>query len=122
MKNLGLFFILTLSLFSCSNDDENSNVTTKHITISNTETYTYNLGVAGFGFFDGAKIGQQTEHFEISEINRNATMVYTYKPEADFVGEDFVRLEVVSNSDINEFGPSFGNVSEIVEINFTVTP
>lgn len=107
-------------MFSCSNDDD-SNVTTKNITISNTKTYTYNLGVAGFVFFDGAKIGQQTEHFEISEVNRNETMIYTYKPEAGYLGKDFVRLEVITNSDIHDFGPSFGNTSEIVEIYFTVT-
>ena len=104
---------MTFSLFSCSNDDVN--VTTENVTISNSETYQYNLG--GFGDEEGVKISKQAEHYEISELNRSETIVYIYKPEEGFSGSDLVKIEIITGSD----GSSPGSVSKVVEINFNVT-
>lgn len=114
MKKIFLISILTFSLISCSNDDD-VNVTSENINISNTETYEYDLG--GFGDEDGARISKQAEHYEISELNRNETIVYIYKPAEGFTGSDLVKIEIITGSD----GSSPGNVSKIVEIKFNVT-
>jgi len=117
MKKLFLLFILITFLIStsCSNDDDaNPEVTILNITISNTETYSYNLGV--FGDEEGAGINIQAEHFEISETNRNPEteeINYNYKPEINYKGSDFV-----------EISRSYGWPNAIVSylrINFEVT-
>ena len=114
MKKVSIILILSIILFSCSKDDD-INVTTENISISNTETYEYDLG--GFGDEDGARISKQAEHFEISELNRNETIIYTYKPEEGFIGSDLVKIDIITGSD----GSSSGKVSKIVEIKFNVT-
>lgn len=43
MKKVSLILILTIILFSCGKDDDVT-VITENITISNTETYKYDLG------------------------------------------------------------------------------
>lgn len=114
MKTINLILILTILLFSCSNDDD-INVTTENITIANTETYEYDLG--GFGDEDGARISKQAEHYELSQLNRNETIIYTYKPQEGYLGSDKVKIEIITGSD----GASYGKVSKIVEINFNIT-
>lgn len=114
MKKVSLILILTIILFSCSKDDD-INVATENVNISNNETYEYDLG--GFGDEDGARISQQAEHFAVSELNRAETIVYKYKPEEGFVGADSVQIEIITGSD----GSSSGRVSRKVEIMFTVT-
>ncbi len=113
MRNAFLIFVLTMCMVSCSGDD--IDVTTENISLLNTETYEYDLGA--FGIEDGARISKQAEHYEISELNRNETIVYTYKPANGFTGSDQVRIEIITGSD----GASAGSVSSIVEIKFTVT-
>src|SRR5690554_4602418 len=114
MKKASIILILSIILFSCSKDDD-INITTENISITNTETYEYDLG--HFGIEEGARISKQAEHFEISELNRNETIVYTYKAEEGFVGSDLVKIEIITGSD----GSSSGKVSEIVVIKFNVT-
>ena len=113
MKNIFLVLVLSCSLFSCSSDDD-VNVTTENVSISNSEIYEYDLGA--FGDEDGARISKQAHHYEISELNRNAIIVYTYKPEEGFSGLDFVKIEITTGSD----GSGSGSVSKIIEIKFTV--
>jgi len=117
MKKLFLFFAL-ITFFvttSCSNDNNTSpEVTILNITISNTETYIYDLG--SFGDEDGAGIKIQPKHFEISETNRNSEtdqIIYTYQPELNYKGNDFV---VLSRS----YG--FPNpIVSLIRINFNIT-
>lgn len=114
MKKASFVLILSIILFSCSKDDE-VHVTTEHINISNTETYQYDLGQ--FGFEDGAIISKQAEHYELSELNRNETIIYTYKSQEGYLGSDKVKIEIITGSD----GSSSGKVSKIVEINFNIS-
>lgn len=114
MKKIFLILVLTLSLHSCSSDDD-VNVATENVNISKTETYEYDLG--GFGDEDGARISKQAGHYQISELNRNETIVYTYKPMKGFLGSDLVRIEIITGSD----GSSPGKVSKVVEIKFNIT-
>tara|TARA_R100001369_G_scaffold75871_4_gene104945 strand:+ start:1238 stop:1585 length:348 start_codon:yes stop_codon:yes gene_type:complete len=114
MKKICLIVGLTIIFFSCSKDDD-VNITKENISISNTEAYEYDLG--GFGDEDGARISQQAEHHEISELNRNETIIYTYKPKENFLGSDLVKIEIITGSD----GSSSGSVSKIVEIKFNIT-
>ena len=50
---------------------------------------------------DGAIIKTQAAHFEVSEINRNSntgySAIYSYKPKANYVGSDFVEIEILSD-------------------------
>lgn len=113
MKKAFLILVLTLSIASCSSDDVE--VVTENVSISNSETYTYDLG--DFGDEDGARIAKQAEHYQISEINRNETIVYTYKPANGYSGSDKVTIEIITGS----VDGSAVNVIRIVEIKFTVT-
>ncbi|MBU0473816.1 MAG: hypothetical protein KKF62_06590 [Bacteroidetes bacterium] len=48
---------------------------------------------------DGAIIKTQAEHFEVSEIKRNSNTdynaIYSYKPKVNYVGYDFVEIEIL---------------------------
>ncbi len=113
MRKAYLIIVLVFSLFSCSSDDVN--VSRENVNISNTESYEYDLGF--FGTEDGARISKQAEHYQISELNRNESIIYTYKPADGFLGSDLVKIEIITGSD----GSSSGKVSSIVEIIFNVT-
>ena len=116
MKKVSLILLLTIILFSCRKDDDVT-VITENITISNTETYKYDLG--GFGDEDGARISKQAEHYEISGLTRKDNIVYTYKPKEGFIGSDLVKIEIKTGSDGS--GSDTGKVTKIVQINFMVT-
>jgi len=113
MKKTFLILALIFSFYSCSSDDVN--VTTENVNISNLESYEYDLG--GFGDEDGARISKQAEHYVISELKRNETIVYTYKPEQGFYGSDLVKIDIITGSD----GSSSGSVSKVIEIKFNIT-
>jgi len=92
MKNLLLKSLLVITLIfsvSCSNDDEVRTTTlifTPTASISNSETLT---------------ILTQASNAEVSELRANETtgeVYYFYRPQAGFIGHDFVRL-------ITETGP-----------------
>ena len=114
MRSAFLILVLSFIFFSCSSDGD-LDVITEKVTISNTETYEYDLG--GFGDEDGAVISIQAKNFQISELIRKETIVYTYKSAEGFLGSDRVRIEIITGSD----GASSGKVSSIVEIIFNVT-
>lgn len=79
---------------------ESNTLETVSVSLKNTETYQYpTVG----GDEDGARISTQANHFSISEIRRNAetnwVAVYVYRPTADFVGSDYVEVEISTGSD-----------------------
>ena len=69
---------------------------------------------------DGAIIKTQAEHFEVSEINRNSSTgysaIFSYKPKANYVGYDFVEIEILPDAiPIDE-----PNIAKIVKIEFYI--
>ena len=89
-----------------------------NVTLKNTESYnrTFVLGDE-----EGAAIAVQAQHYEKSELVRdestNMNMEYRYKPTTDFVGNDYVILEIY----YNKTGESSSAYTEIERINFTIT-
>lgn len=88
------------------------------VTITNSEVYTYNTGIGGDE--EGASIIRQANHFEISDIIRNAdTMweaIYNYKAMSGFKGADYVELKLSRGSD----GASPPTDIEIIKIEFII--
>src|SRR5690606_35623360 len=95
MRKAFQIIFLIYSIASCSSDDVN--VITENVSITNNETYVYDLG--NFGDEDGVVISKQAEHYQISELIRNETIVYTYKPANGFSGFDNVKFEIITGSD-----------------------
>ena len=89
-----------------------------NVTLKNTESYSRTF-VSGDE--EGASIIVQAEHFEKSELVRdestNMNVEYRYKPTTDFVGNDYVVLEVY----YNKTGENSSAYTERVRINFTIT-
>ena len=120
MKKILLGLIIIGILISCNNDDDNSNteIITENITISNSENYEYDLG--GFGDEEGAGIKTQSEHFEISELERDfdtGQIIYKYKAETNYVGTEYVEITTGRGSD----GASPNTQNTIVKITFVIT-
>ncbi len=102
---------------SCSDDDTNTEVIAENVVISNTESFTYNLG--GFGDEEGASIRTQAGHFEVSELERDfnsGQVIYTYQPLAGYVGTDFVEISAARGSD----GASANTEITLVKITFNI--
>lgn len=96
---LSCLLILTLS---CDNNfDSNSDSSAITVTLNESETYEYRTGIGGDE--EGASIILQAEHFEISDIIRNADTqweaVYRYQPEPLFSGTDYVEIQLSTGSD-----------------------
>ncbi|MEZ4875645.1 MAG: hypothetical protein R2793_09430 [Flavobacteriaceae bacterium] len=105
MKNLFLKTLLIASFFlfiACSKDDEGKSTTlifTPSLSISNSETLTYDLG--NFGDKNLTSILSQAKNAELSELRIDETtgkVYYFYQPKAGFIGHDFIQL-------ITETGP-----------------
>jgi len=110
-----LVLLIFVSLFAACEEEPSYNEI--NVEISNSELYQYpTVG----GDEEGARIKTQAKHFEISEIRRSLetkyVATYTYKSKADFVGQDFVEIEILTGSD----GASAPTNSEIVKIIFTI--
>ncbi len=110
-----LLLLILISLTIACNDESSSRDI--NVEIRSSELYQYpTVG----GDEEGAIIKTQAKYFEISEIRRNAetnyVATYTYKSKADFVGQDFVEIEILTGSD----GASAPTNSEIVKIIFTI--
>lgn len=86
-------------------------------TIKNTDIYSYIFLV---GDEEGASIRVQATQYEISEIIRDESTgmnaEYRYKPIADFVGTDYVIIEIYQN----KTGEGVSDI-KTVKINFTIT-
>ena len=91
MKRLWLILFLSF-VFSCEDKDEYDKAI--QVEMKNSEIYKYKTGINGDE--EGARITKQAEHFEISEIIRNDTTkweaVYRYKPQGNYVGNDYVEI------------------------------
>ncbi|MXV37221.1 hypothetical protein GO491_00815 [Flavobacteriaceae bacterium Ap0902] len=136
MKNIILLFSISSLIFSCEHQkdkkvqsvqEQNMEPKTsgqiesapkvEHITIKNTETYVYNLG--GFGDEEGAFVGKEPKHAEVSEMSRDEKLIYilyTYKPTKGFVGADEVELVTMRGSSGDAYNPD----SEIIILKFNV--
>lgn len=119
IKKIILSLLCIWFLGSCSNDDGNNNeIKTENSTISNSDTYTYNLG--SFGFEEGANFQKQAKNFEISELVRTGLkneIIYKYKAKVNFIGTDYVEIWAGRGSD----GASPNTNVKIIKINITVT-
>lgn len=119
IKKIILSLLCIWFLGSCSNDDGNNNIIkTENSTISNSDTYTYNLG--SFGFEEGANFQKQAKNFEISELVRTglkSEIIYKYKAKVNFIGTDYVEIWAGRGSD----GASPNTNVKIIKINITVT-
>ena len=119
IKKIILSLLCIWFLGSCSNDDGNNNeIKTENSTISNSDTYTYNLG--SFGFEEGANFQKQAKNFEISELVRTglkSEIIYKYKAKVNFIGTDYVEIWAGRGSD----GASPNTTVKIIKIIITVT-
>ena len=119
IKKIILSLLCIWFLGSCSNDDGNNNeIKTENSTISNSDTYTYNLG--SFGFEEGANFQKQAKNFEISELVRTglkSEIIYKYKAKVKFIGTDYVEIWAGRGSD----GASPNTNVKIIKIIITVT-
>ncbi len=95
-----ILIMAVLAITGCEDNSATDDGSLRFV-ISNSEIFEYRTGITGDE--DGATIYQQAEHFAISEIRRNADTgyeaVYFYQSEADFVGNDYVELELSTGSD-----------------------
>ena len=118
IKKIILSLLCIWFLGSCSNDDGNNNeIKTENSTISNSDTYTYNLG--SFGFEEGANFQKQAKNFEISELVRTglkSEIIYKYKAKVNFIGTDYVEIWAGRGSD----GASPNTNVKIIKIIITV--
>lgn len=115
MKKIA-FLILVGFVMSCSKDSIEINV--ENVQLSKGEVYERNLGYFGFEG-DGPRIAKQAENFEISEIKATGfdEVIYTYKPQADFVGTDSVKIEILVGADGHNPPNS---VSRVINLNFEI--
>ena len=88
-----------------------------NVTLKNTESYSQTFVL---GDEEGASIKVQAQHYEKSELVRDEStdmnVQYRYKPATDFVGNDYVVLEVYYNK-TGEYSSAY---TEIVKFNFTI--
>ena len=110
-----LFLAICILLLTNCNKEEMENV---DVAINNSDDYEIDLMISGDE--EGATIQTQAQHFQKSELIRDAStnwsVVYKYEPLPNYTGTDFVEIETCSG------GESTGcsNV-ETVRINFTIT-
>ena len=116
----GLLLLISIAiLMSCNDTDDNAIGLFIRVdeTISNTDIFTYDLG--SFGDEEEASIITQAEHFEISELDRDAdlSITFTYKPQENYVGTDFIEIRTGRGSD----GASENTEITNVQISLTIT-
>ena len=89
-----------------------------NVTLKNTESYSRTFVL---GDEEGASIPVQAQHYETSELVRDAStnmnVEYRYKPSSGFVGNDYVILEI----HYNKTGENSSAYTETERINFTIT-
>lgn len=98
-KILAILLLLIYILLNVACEEEPS-YNEINVEISNSELYQHpTVG----GDEEGARIKTQAKHFEISEIIRNSetnyVATYTYKSKSDFIGIDFVEIEILTGSE-----------------------
>jgi len=113
--SVSISLFLLFSLMSCDEEEMAGITRDIEVTITNVETYEYDLMISGDE--EGAVIVTQAQHFQKSELVRdmstNWSVVYRYMPMEDFTGTDFVDIETCTGgtgtgcSDIDIFRISF---------------
>jgi hypothetical protein len=115
---LTLCIIITCLTWNCDKNDTASPENELNIQLQNTETYDYDLCISGDE--EGAAIIVQAQHYEVSELIRNSStnwsIVYRYKPEENYTGNDHVEIETCTGGQ----GVTCTNI-DTIRINFTVT-
>lgn len=95
---LTLSLIIALLIWSCEKDDVDILPVEIRVPLKNTEAYRYDLNISGDEEVETINI--QANHFLTSELIRDSStdwsVVYLYKPEAGFVGTDYVEIETCS--------------------------
>jgi hypothetical protein len=91
MRN-SVFVLISVFLFGCSSDSLKTGKVADNYSVSNTGTLEIFLTEA-IPVEGGYSISQQAEHFTVSELQyRDKGIYYVYVPEADFTGEDVVKI------------------------------
>lgn len=115
---LSLLLIFVSFLWNCDKKEIANSIVDINVTIKNIENYDLDLMISGDE--EGATIKTQAQNFEMSELVRdestNWSVVYKYKPFANYTGTDYVEIETCTG------GEGVGcSIIEIVRINFTIT-
>ena len=117
LKSAGLL-IIGFILWTCEHDAVKPSLQKKDVVLKNTEVYSYDFHISGDE--EGANIKTQATHYEISKLVRdsstNWSVVYTYKPEAGYVGPDYVEIETCTGGE----GINCTHI-ERVQIHFTIS-
>lgn len=114
-----IFTVLSLLLLFGCNDEESKiekNITTieENFTIDIGSSFTYSLG--NIPTEGSVKISEQANHFELSEIiTGNTGIVFQYKPEKNFIGDDYIEIIRLDGYGNNRF------VKTIFKISITIT-
>lgn len=98
-----ILLVACMSLVSCENKflENDFYLRTEtidlDISIRNSETYEYDLGL--FGLNEGTELEIKGNHFEMNKLNRDheGRILYRYKAQFDYVGSDFVIIATGSN-------------------------
>lgn len=110
-----LFTVLSLLLLLGCNDEESKierNITTieENFTIDIESSFTYSLG--NIPTEGSIKISEQANHFELSEIiTDNTGIVFQYKPEKNFIGNDYIEITRLDGYGNNHFGKTIFKIS-----------
>ena len=121
MKKIFIFIAIIGFLGSCSKEDNNrtSRVIEIRINLSNSEVYDYTIGRFQ-GEEDFVEIVVQPLHSEISEliITENLQLaIYKYKPQENFVGEEYVEINSIKYIDQE----NDGEIEEkIIKLSFNI--
>lgn len=106
---------LSVLFIGCDNN-EGAVKKTVTVTLKNTEDYTYSFGIIGLE--DSGSIKQQPGHAIVSDlrINGDGYLIYSYQPEAGYVGKDQVQIEICFSR-----GDGKCYSTELTTIKFTIT-
>lgn len=112
-----LFTSLSLLLLFGCNDEESrieKDISTivESFTIGIGSSFTYSLG--NFPIEGSVKITKQANHFELSEImtgNTGTDIVFQYKPEKNFIGDDYIEITRLDGFGNNHYAKTIFKIS-----------
>lgn len=118
MRFIYFFLPVILLLTSCSNDDiDTTSVTELSTVIRNTESYTYYLGFTID--IETSTIETEPLHAQVSRLGnvaQSSYLAYNYRPEADFVGKERIKIVYRGGDAINY------NRLNVLYLNIEVVP
>lgn len=101
MKTSMIAFFITALILMCGCEKETAEPQLR-VALKNTEVYIHDLKISGDE--EGASITKQAQHSAMSALIRNSetnwSLVYKYKPEAGFVGKDYVEIETCTGGEM----------------------